>query len=92
MLVLSVSLLFPDLLIQWEGLHGLASDRHQQAHQLSVINEAIGSIKKELDASSKTLNFKLFASKEELEDTINTLRVRPIKKNISTIFRIYLWL
>ena len=64
-----------DVLCQWEKLHALASDRHQQAHQLKVVEDAIKTMKGVVLAAQQCLSFELFTSKEELEATITTLRV-----------------
>ena len=64
-----------DLLVQWEKLHVLAADRHQQAQQLKVVGDAITAMKGTVMAARQCLSFELFTSKEELEATIRTLRV-----------------
>ena len=64
-----------DVLCQWEKLHTLASDCHQQAHQLKVVEDAITTMKGVVLAAQQCLSFELFTSKEELEATIRTLRV-----------------
>ncbi|KAK7104938.1 hypothetical protein V1264_019575 [Littorina saxatilis] len=65
-----------DLLDQWEKLHALAADRHQQSQQLSAVSESLATIKSTLTEARRCLTFDLFASREELETTINTLRVK----------------
>ena len=64
-----------DLLYQWEKLHALVTDRHQQSQQLTMMSEAIGTMEKTVQSTSQCLSFELFNSKEELEATILTLRV-----------------
>ncbi|KAK7507093.1 hypothetical protein BaRGS_00001944 [Batillaria attramentaria] len=68
-----------DLLHQWEKLHELATERHQQAQQLSATSDAIKDMKKTLEGACQCLMYDSFSSKEELEATITELRVKQQK-------------
>ncbi|KAL8613804.1 hypothetical protein ACOMHN_029661 [Nucella lapillus] len=75
-----------NLLYQWKDLHAIASDRLQQAQQLSVVGEAVGAMKTALASVAQSLGTDIFTSKEQLRATINTLRVVEEHRQVIDIF------
>lgn len=79
-----LSLLYPaDLIYQWKELHALATERCQQAQQLSYTTEVIAEVKKLQDGVGQYLTLETFKSMEELEAVISELRVITIKNFFS---------